>query len=116
MKKLAVVSLFALSMGVSVAFSNTALQDSDIAILFSKDIDTSKIALLSQQEMQETKGEFWSFLSHIPTIIKAPISFLLSSTFLNAPAHNSTIYQGTIQGNIITNTGSGMYNFITNRF
>lgn len=62
MKKLAVVSLFALSMGVSVAFSNTALQDSDIAILFSKDIDTSKIALLSQQEMQETKGEFWSFL------------------------------------------------------
>ena len=77
MKKLAVVSLFALSMGVSVAFSNAALQDSDIAILFSKDIDTSKIAiailfskdidtskiaLLSQQEMQETKGEFWSFL------------------------------------------------------
>ena len=62
MKKLAVVSLFALSMGVSVAFSNTALQDSDIAILFSKDIDTSKIALLSQQEMQETNGEFWSFL------------------------------------------------------
>ena len=62
MKKLAVVSLFALSMGVSVACANVALQDSDIAILFSKDIDTSKITLLSQQEMQETKGEFWSFL------------------------------------------------------
>ena len=72
MKKLAVVSLFALSMGVSVAFSNTALQDSDIAILFSKDIDTSKIALLSQQEMQETKGEFWWFFSYIPAVIRVP--------------------------------------------
>ena len=100
MKKLAVVSLFALSMGVSVAFSNAALQDSDIAILFSKDIDTSKIAVLSQQEMQETKGEFWWIFSHIPAVIRVPSSIFLSSTFLNAPAHNSIIYQGTVGTNI----------------
>ena len=112
MKKLAVVSLFALSMGVSVACANVALQDSDIAILFSKDIDTSKITLLSQQEMQETKGEFWSFLSRIPTIIRGSISLALSSTFLNAPAHNSTIYQGTVGGNLLP---SSVHNFI-NRF
>ena len=50
--------------------------------------------------MQETKGEFWWFFSYIPAVIRVPGSIFLSSTFLNAPAHNSTIYQGTVGTNI----------------
>ncbi|RDU62471.1 hypothetical protein CQA53_09250 [Helicobacter didelphidarum] len=71
MKRLCSIFVLALTLGINslsanvqvaqVQTSHKQFQQADADFLFNG-VDTSKVAVLDNQEMEETKGEFWGSL------------------------------------------------------
>ncbi|RDU62398.1 hypothetical protein CQA53_09330 [Helicobacter didelphidarum] len=101
MKRLFSIFVLALTPGISSLSANTQVaqvqtshhqfQQSDADFLFNG-VDTSKVAVLDNQELEDIRGNVWPYL-----IFSA---FFTHATFLNAPGQYSPIYTGTISSNI----------------
>ncbi len=80
----AVILFAATSAFASLSDSNTKLDKNDMATIFG-DAKVEKISLLSDNEMENTKGEF------IPVFLMLSFSY---ASYANAPSFRDRLYSG----------------------